>query len=292
MNSAAMEDILDRAFAIVERQGQEYQGTDRVPAEELNGDDGNDLRRSESIDQRMRQLTLDVHPTDPPVPVSGPQMDYSVAPMAGGIQSAFHCQPIFPGIPQQHLTPWPPHVAPQRWTVHPNAPIPQPQENEATPETESKSHLSAFICYLYEKESSSVMSDVLSLETALKVAGIFPRVDYREEELRGLNKNRWLEDCMESSSVIIICVNPSFKSIIKSYRTKSDEDDANSETYFLMDMLITKYRSEACRNYNVLPLLIAGAKYMDSPVWLQNTIVYRWPKDCEKLIQRILSLQD
>lgn len=297
VNSDAFDDILDRAFAIVENRQQGFHVPDRVTAEQLNVGVEDYQNQPTSIEQQIQQLTLAVHPTDQmhysqqaPVFHSIPPVDHPVS-TSNAVE--IEHQAIYQGMSQQPQMPWP-YVLPQGWTVHPNSPIPdfQPQQNMAAPGMEEKSQLSAFICYLYEKGSSDVMSDVLAIEATLKSAGISPRVDYREEDLRGLNKNGWLQDCMDNSSVIIICVNPSFKSILRSYRSQSDENDANAETYFLMDMLITKYRGEGCKNYNVLPLLIAGARFMDLPTWLQNTNVYRWPKDCEKLIQRILALQD
>lgn len=119
----------------------------------------------------------------------------------------------------------------------------------------------------------------------LKDNHVKPCVDFLEEKYRRSNVNQWLNDRIDKSSFIIVCVNSKYKNFVEEQRKCENEN--KNDAVAVDDRLQSLYIENGCLNYNIIPVLIDGAKFSSLPWQYKATTVYRWPEKKSELLDRI-----
>lgn len=116
--------------------------------------------------------------------------------------------------------------------------------------------------------------------------------DYRETKLMKTNKNAWINDNF-NEGYVVLCINKNYLEYACRYRSTDvtdDQDRSYKESIF--DRLQSEIIHNGSKNKRFIPVLIEGATHDHLPTVLQTTSAYSWPRDKNKLLNRLLQKQE
>ncbi|CAH2252146.1 Hypothetical predicted protein [Pelobates cultripes] len=151
------------------------------------------------------------------------------------------------------------------------------------PPNHFEDRLKVFITY-----SKDVAEEVIRLAGFLFKNGFMTTVDIFEQSVLGMNIQVWMDDKLKDMSMkIIIAISPQYKLDIEKYGG-AISNEHGLHTKYIHTIMQNQFIQQGSINYRFIPILFPNASEEDVPIWLRNTIVYRWPYDKEKIVLRLM----
>ncbi|XP_037098115.1 E3 ubiquitin ligase TRAF3IP2-like isoform X2 [Syngnathus acus] len=95
----------------------------------------------------------------------------------------------------------------------------------------------------------------------------------------------WEDTIMKDPSTpIIVAISPRYKADIEDCAVHTH----GLHTKYIYSMMQHEFIQQGSLNFRFIPVLFLNASQKDVPGWLQNTRVYRWPRDTDDLLLRLL----
>ncbi|XP_039270029.2 E3 ubiquitin ligase TRAF3IP2-like [Styela clava] len=117
-------------------------------------------------------------------------------------------------------------------------------------------------------------------------------VDYKDLRTRSMNVNMWINDNL-GRDFVLVGIGKGYTEYTCSYLSTDDTDDPNrSYNGSIFDRLQSEIIHNGCWNKRYIPILLDGATDDDLPSILRTTTLYHWPKDQQKLLDRLLGRQE
>ncbi|XP_063297865.1 E3 ubiquitin ligase TRAF3IP2 [Pelobates fuscus] len=136
--------------------------------------------------------------------------------------------------------------------------------------------------------SKDVAEEVIRLAGFLFKNGFMTTVDIFEQSVLGMNIQVWMDDKLKDMSMkIIIAISPQYKLDIEKYGG-AISNEHGLHTKYIHTIMQNQFIQQGSINYRFIPILFPNASEEDVPIWLRNTIVYRWPYDREKIVLRLM----
>ncbi|XP_051941400.1 E3 ubiquitin ligase TRAF3IP2-like [Hippocampus zosterae] len=112
------------------------------------------------------------------------------------------------------------------------------------------------------------------------------QVDTADGPLTNTNVSTWENTIMKDpSTLIIVAISPRYKADIESCVVNTR---GGLHTKYIYSMMQHEFIQQGSLNFRFIPVLFLEASQKDVPRWLQNTRVYRWPRDTDDLLLRLL----
>ncbi|XP_075304572.1 E3 ubiquitin ligase TRAF3IP2-like [Odontesthes bonariensis] len=159
---------------------------------------------------------------------------------------------------------------------------------ESVPHTQEKRRIislpdecrNVFITY-----SLDVSSEMATFADFLTKQSFRPAIDLLDNPVRCMDISKWTAAYLKDpSTLIIIAISPKYKEDIEG----SVVDNHGLQTKYIHTMMQNEFIQQGSLNFRFIPVLFLSATQKHVPSWLQNTRVYRWPKDTEDLLLRLL----
>ncbi|XP_056282996.1 E3 ubiquitin ligase TRAF3IP2-like [Pseudoliparis swirei] len=133
--------------------------------------------------------------------------------------------------------------------------------------------------------STDISSEMVPFSDFLTKKGFRPAIDIFDNPIRRLDINKWKDGYLKDpSTMIIIAISPKYKADIEG----SVVDSHALHTKYIHSMMQNEFIQQGSLNFRFIPLLFLNASQKHVPSWLQNTRVYRWPRDTEDVLLRLL----
>lgn len=128
--------------------------------------------------------------------------------------------------------------------------------------------------------SSDAALEVGPFAEFLTKQGFRPTVDRPDT-----SANCWREGFLKDPSIlIIIAISPKYKTDVEGIAV----DNHGRHTKYIHSMMENEFIQQGSLNFRFIPVLFLNASKEDVPRWLQDTIVYHWPRHSEDLLLRLL----
>lgn len=155
-----------------------------------------------------------------------------------------------------------------------------PNSKQCEPQT-------AFLTYVKDEAS---LVETQNLADVLITSGINIKIDFYDKKLMGMGINQWINDNIQESDHIIVCINKSYKSAVSETYGGSSENVKHAITVY--NQLQTILMNANSMNYRILPVIVGNATRDDVPLVFQNTFVYRWPQHYEEILRRVFKIPE
>ncbi|XP_036928055.1 uncharacterized protein LOC119004878 isoform X1 [Acanthopagrus latus] len=133
--------------------------------------------------------------------------------------------------------------------------------------------------------SSDVSSEIVPFVDFLTKQGFRTAIDIFDNPIRRMDINKWEDSHLKDpSTLIIIAISEKYKADIEG----STMDRHGLHTRYIHTMMQNEFIQQGSLNFRFIPVLFLNASQKHVPCWLQNTRVYRWPRDTEDLLLRLL----
>ncbi|KAK1798479.1 hypothetical protein P4O66_006785, partial [Electrophorus voltai] len=162
----------------------------------------------------------------------------------------------------------------------------------STTDTPIQAALKRKVFVTYEADSEDHLKEVIKFVAMLRNNGFDTHIDVFEQQLNSISKI----DCMErylneKDYLIIIIISLQYFETVTGTKRSLDCDERTSNTVYIHKQLQSEFIRNGCKNFRFIPVLFPGAKKSYVPSWLQHTHVYRWPRDWDDILRRLMRVE-
>ncbi|XP_061427560.1 E3 ubiquitin ligase TRAF3IP2-like isoform X1 [Lethenteron reissneri] len=165
----------------------------------------------------------------------------------------------------------------------------QARISSLTPITIRRSHLHESMCKVFITYSLDAAPHVLNLAKFLCANGFNTMLDVFADQLRGIDVIKFMDTfLLDKDYMIIVAVSPGYRRDVEGSVGSLDTDDHSLHTRYIFRQLQNQFIQQGCLNFRVIPVLMPPASKDDVPSWLQSTLCFRWPRDLEGILLRLM----
>ncbi|KAK6328263.1 hypothetical protein J4Q44_G00002410 [Coregonus suidteri] len=144
----------------------------------------------------------------------------------------------------------------------------------------------------YERDSDNHFKETMNFVSLLRHNGFDTSVDVFEQQLRSISAIDFMEKYInEKYYLIIIVISPKYHETVTGANIYMEKDERMLHTVYIHKQLQNEFIQNGCQNFRFIPILFPGAKRCHVPAWLQNTLVYTWPKDRDDILRRLMRVE-
>ncbi|XP_076879635.1 uncharacterized protein traf3ip2b [Brachyhypopomus gauderio] len=167
-----------------------------------------------------------------------------------------------------------------------------PHPRPISPSTGQLSQDQRKVFVTYESDNEGHLKEVINFVALLRSNGFDTHIDVFEQQLNSISKI----DCMErylneKDYLIIIIISQKYFETVTGAKMSLDNDERTSNTVYIHKQLQSEFIQNGCKNFRFIPVLFPGAKKSYVPSWLQHTHVYRWPRDRDDILRRLMRVE-
>ncbi|KAM9561780.1 E3 ubiquitin ligase TRAF3IP2-like isoform 1-T5 [Salvelinus alpinus] len=144
----------------------------------------------------------------------------------------------------------------------------------------------------YERDSDNHFKETMNFVSLLRHNGFDTSVDVFEQQLISISAIDFMEKYInEKYYLIIIVISPKYHETVTGANIYMEKDERMLHTVYIHKQLQNEFIQNGCQNFRFIPILFPGAKKCHVPAWLQNTLVYTWPKDRDDILRRLMRVE-
>ncbi|XP_070981431.1 E3 ubiquitin ligase TRAF3IP2-like [Oncorhynchus clarkii lewisi] len=144
----------------------------------------------------------------------------------------------------------------------------------------------------YERDSDNHFKETMNFVSLLRHNGFDTSVDVFEQQLISISAIDFMEKYInEKYYLIIIVISPKYHETVTRANIYMEKDERMLHTVYIYKQLQNEFIQNGCQNFRFIPILFPGAKKCHVPAWLQNTLVYTWPKDRDDILRRLMRVE-
>ncbi|XP_020351358.1 adapter protein CIKS isoform X2 [Oncorhynchus kisutch] len=144
----------------------------------------------------------------------------------------------------------------------------------------------------YERDSDNHFKETMNFVSLLRHNGFDTSVDVFEQQLISISAIDFMEKYInEKYYLIIIVISPKYHETVTGANIYMEKDERMLHTVYIYKQLQNEFIQNGCQNFRFIPILFPGAKKCHVPAWLQNTLVYTWPKDRDDILRRLMRVE-
>ncbi|KAG7513995.1 hypothetical protein JOB18_022147 [Solea senegalensis] len=118
------------------------------------------------------------------------------------------------------------------------------------------------------------------------------QIDIFEQQFSSISKIDFMERYLsEREYLIIIIISPKYYETVTAPPVGVENDERTFNTVYIHKQLQNEFIQNGSKNFRFIPILFPGAKKCHVPNWLQNTNVYRWPRDRDDILRRLMRVE-